>query len=174
MGAPTEQREEGMKIVSNTGPLIHLGESRALHLLQLAGELHIPPIVEIELRSHLPTWQTPEWITMTRLTEIHSAQAAAWEQVGLLDAGEAEALILVRQIEADWFLTDDAAAHLLAQTLNIEVHGSLGIVLWAAAVGHLSLIEAEQALERLYHSSLWLSARIFAEARDALTKMFES
>lgn len=77
-----------MRIVSNTGPLIHLSESRSLHLLQLAGELHITSIVEIEVREHLPTWQTPDWITIDRLTEIHSAQAKVWQQAGLLEVFE--------------------------------------------------------------------------------------
>jgi len=104
---------------------------------------------------------------------MFNRQAIIWQQAELLDSGEAEALALVNQIHADWFLTDDAAARLLAQSLNLEVHGSLGIVLWAAAVGHLSKGEAEQVLERLYHSSLWVSTRILAEARSALTSMFQ-
>jgi len=64
-----------MRIVSNTGPLLHLSESHTLHLLWLAGDISIPPIVEIELRRHVPTWQTPQWVTVTHLTKSHSAQA---------------------------------------------------------------------------------------------------
>jgi predicted nucleic acid-binding protein len=161
-----------MRIVSNTGPLLHLCESRSLDLLRLSGELHIPAIVAIELKRLMPTWQAPEWVTVDNVTGMFAKQAAAWQQAGLLDAGEAEAIALISQIQADWFLTDDAAARLLAQSLNFEVHGSLGIVLWSAAVSHLSQGEAEQALERLSRSSLWISARILAEARDALATMF--
>jgi predicted nucleic acid-binding protein len=162
-----------MRIVSNTGPLLHLTEAQTLSLLRFAGELHIPAMVAIELGRQLPTWQTPEWIMVDNVTGIFGKQAIAWQQAGLLDPGEAEAIALVSQIQADWFLTDDAAARLLAQSLNLEVHGSLGIVLWAAAVGHLSQGEAEQALERLSHSSLWISTRILADARAALTTMFQ-
>lgn len=111
--------------------------------------------------------------TGDNVTGMFSKQAMVWQQAGLLDPGEAEAIALVNQIHAAWFLTDDAAARLLAQSLDIEVHGSLGVILWAAAVGHLSRCEAEQALERLSHSSLWLSARILADARNALAKMFQ-
>lgn len=161
-----------MRIVSNTGPLLHLTEAQAISLIRFAGEIHIPVIVEIELTRQLITWQTPEWVTIDNVTGMFSKQAMVWQQAGLLDPGEAEAIALANQIHADWFLTDDAAARLLAQSLNLEVHGSLGVILWAAAVGHLSQEEAYQALERLSHSSLWISTRILAEARTALMAMF--
>lgn len=63
------------------------------------------------------------------LVPPHSAEAELWLEAGLLHAGEAEAIALARQIRADWLVTDGAAARLFAQTLGIEVHGSLGIVL---------------------------------------------
>jgi predicted nucleic acid-binding protein len=91
--------------------------------------------------------------------------------VGLLDAGEAEAMALARQLSAHWFLTDDAAARVLAASLALEVHGSLGIVLWAATIRHLSRGEAESALDRLARSSLWISAGVLAEARAALDRL---
>jgi len=40
-------------------------------------------------------------------------------------------------------LTDDAAARLFAATLGMEVHGSLGVVLWNVARRHL---DQEQGL----------------------------
>lgn len=88
-----------------------------------------------------------------------------------MDAGEAEAIALARQVQADWFLTDDAAARLFARALGLEVHGSLGIVLWAAAVGHLNRTAAETALNHLARSSLWVSAKVLAEARSALDQL---
>jgi len=100
--------------------------------------------------------------------------AAAWQHAGLLDAGEAEAVALVRQIGADWLLTDDNAARLFAGALGIEAHGSLGIVLWAAAAGHANQDEATAILDRLAQSSLWVSAQILTEAREALTQIFRA
>lgn len=75
-------------------------------------------------------------------------------------------------MNAQWLLTDDSAARLFAQSLGIEVHGSLGVVLWAAAVGHLDLANAEATLDRLAQSSLWISARVLAEAKTALNQLF--
>jgi hypothetical protein len=53
----------------------------------------------------------------------------------------------------------------------MEVHGSLGIVLWAAASGHTGRDEAALMLDRLAASSLWISSRVLAEAHKALREM---
>ena len=95
-----------------------------------------------------------------------------WQAAGGFHAGEAEAIVLARQKKADWFLTDDAATRLFVSLLGIEVHGSLGIVLWSAAHRYLNRKETEAALKRLEQSSLWLSAKIYQEARQALDDIF--
>jgi predicted nucleic acid-binding protein len=162
------------RIVSDTGPLLRLHESDLLTLLEHAGEIHIPKAVDLEMAKHELEWQAhkPDWITVTPVTAPYDAQATRWRHVGLLDAGEAESIALARQLNADWFLTDDAAARVLATSLGLEVHGSLGIVLWAAAMRHLSRGDAESALNRLAQSSLWISAGVLAEARAALDRLF--
>ena len=160
-------------IVSNTGPLLHLHEAQALALLSLAGDVHIPPSVEAEVKLHISDWQRLPWLTVTQLEQAPAGKSAAWQQLGLLDPGEADALALTQQLGADWFLTDDTAARLLAQSLEVEVHGSLGVVLWAAATKHLTYNEAKATLDRLAQSSLWLSAKIYREANDALAALFD-
>lgn len=143
-----------MLIVSNTGPLLHLKEAQALDLLALTGEVHIPRSVEREITHLDPAWSHPVWLIVNDLIEPYTTKAISWQQAGWLHSGEAEALSLAQQLQADWFLTDDAAARLLAQNLGLEVHGSLGIVLWAAAVGYRSRADSEITLERLALSSL--------------------
>ncbi len=175
MGASAARIEQAVRcVVSDTGPLLHLVEAGSLHLLEPVGEVHIPGMVDREMCHHEASWSTskPHWIELIVLVEPHATEAHAWQQAGLLDAGEAEAIALARQLRADWLLTDDAPARLLAESLGLEVHGSLGVVLWAAAVGHLTHAEAEAALDNLADSSLWVSARVLAEAKVALDKLF--
>jgi predicted nucleic acid-binding protein len=160
-------------IVSNTGPILHLFEAQALDLLAQAGDIRIPVGVEQELRQLVNGWQQPTWIKIDALTNSRAADAAAWQQAGLFGIGEAQAIALALQNNTDWFLTDDAAARLMAQTLGLEVHGSLGIVLWAAANKNLSHGEANAAIERLAHSSLWVSERVLAHAKTALDQLFQ-
>ena len=159
-------------VVSDTGPLLHLVEAQALHLLRQVGDLHVPPQVVAEMTYRLSAWQAPGWITIDALAASHAAEATAWQQAGLLDAGEAEAIALACQLRANWFLTDDAAARLFATELGLETHGSLGVVLWAAAVGLLDHSQADHTLTRLAASSLWISNKVLAEARSALGAMF--
>lgn len=162
-------------VVSNTGPVLHLSEAQALSLMSRTGEVHIPKAVDMEIAQHDPVWQIhrPDWMHIDVLTAPHDAEAMAWYQAGMLDAGEAEAVALARQMNAHWLLTDDAAARLLAQSLGLEVHGSLGVVLWAAAIGQLDRASAEATLDRLAQTSLWVSARVLAEASAALEQLFQ-
>ena len=161
-------------VVCDTGPLLHLSEADALMLLSWAGEVSIPAAVdwEINRQNHLWQSQKPTWIQVREITASHKADAEAWEQAGLLGSGEAEAIALAREARADWLLTDDAAARLLAQSLGLEVHGSLGIVLWSAAVGRVNRADTEATLERLAQSSLWISSRVLREAKAALDRLF--
>jgi predicted nucleic acid-binding protein len=174
VGPEPQSRPALRTVVCDTGPLLHLQEAGALDLLPAAGRIAIPPAVHAELAAHDPFWKErrPEWISVEQLDPAFAQRAARWTQAGLLDVGESEALSLAIQLTAGWFLTDDAAARLLAQQQGVEVHGSLGIVLWAAATGQLSSSEAEARLEALARSSLWISARVLAEARTALRQIF--
>jgi predicted nucleic acid-binding protein len=162
------------RVVCDTGPVLHLWEAGALPLLEPLGRIHIPTAVQAEILVRQPDWkhQKPPWIEITDLDASFSESASGWLHAGLLDRGEAQALALAAQLQSDWLLTDDAAARVVASQQGLEVHGSLGVVLWAAATGHLSLDKAEATLEALAHSSLWVSARVLSEARAALRQMF--
>lgn len=174
MGAAAERAHAGVRrIVCDTGPLLHLGEAQALELLARAGAVTIPPAVDLEMRVHQQDWlnQRPAWIIVQLLGSPHTTEAAQWQHAGLLHGGEAAAIALARQLRASWFLTDDTAARVFAQSLGLEVHGSLGMILWAAAMGHLQRAEAEIALDRLAQSSLWVSARVLTAAKTALEQL---
>lgn len=164
------------RLVADTGPLLHLHEAGALHLVPLIGNVSVSRLVLEELRKHAPDlWphQLPTWVKQLPLTASSRRRAQSWVQAGLLHAGEAESLALAEAIHADWFLTDDAAARLLAKTLRIAAHGSLGVVLWSAGQSLITKIEAENFLTALAKSSLWMSARVRADARLALEKLFD-
>jgi predicted nucleic acid-binding protein len=174
VGTEPEARQDLKIILCDTGPLLHLREAGCLDLLKPAGRVLIPPAVQTELMDNDPSWEKgrPRWIEVRTLDPEFLGKAARWLQAGLLDPGEAEAVSLALQLGADWLLTDDAAARLIAQQQGLEVHGSLGVILWAAAVGNLQHPEADGALEALSRSSLWISARVLEEARAALRQIF--
>ncbi len=168
MGLEPEARRRLRRIVCDTAPLVSLRQSDLLEILPLAGRIYVPTAVRAELQSFDPL---PEWLKIEPLEAPFAREARAWVQAGILDPGESEAIGLVRQLGADWLLTDDSAARLLAQRDGIEVHGSLGLVLWAAGSGHFDLAGAHAALDALSRSSLWISARVLAEARTSLPEL---
>ena len=154
--------------VADTGPVLHLAEAGALHLLPLLGEVVLPPAVQEEFGRLRPAANIAPFGNVRELTAPIAAQAVDWCKAGLVDRGEAEAIVLARQIAADYLLTDDAAARLLATTLGLRAHGSLGVILWLAGQQRVRRAEAEDLLERLAGTSLWVSPRVMAEARAAL------
>ncbi len=163
------------RLLADTGPLLHLHEAGSLSLLPLLGTVIVPPLVLVELSVHAPAlWpgSLPDWLKVEPLLPMAQQRAQAWQQAGLLHGGEAEAVALALDCKPDWFLTDDAAARLMAESLGVEAHGSLGVLLWAAGQKLVGKKAAEAALTALESSSLWMSFRVRAQARAALAQIF--
>lgn len=153
----------------DTGPLIHLVEAGVLGLLKLAGGILIPPAVADKFTRIPSKSKLPGWIKIHQLDERSNSQIHAWVQKGLVDIGEAEAIGLALMKKSDWLLTDDAQARQSAESLGIEVHGSIGLLLWAVASGYIKDREqARQILGGLEQSSLWISERVLKEASRAI------
>lgn len=161
-------------VVCDTGPILHLREAGLLNLLERAGKVAIPKGVDSELSEIDASWrdQKPSWISVEVLSGKEASDAFALYGTGLLGMGEAEAVIMARHLKANWFLTDDTAARTFANMIGLEVHGSLGVILWAAAVGHLIHDEAKMGIEKLAHSSLWISENILEKTYKALDELF--
>jgi len=140
--------------------------------LKNTGEIILPYAVSSEILSVTNlanNW--PEWLKVVRLSYSQIKEAETWAKVGDLHIGEAEAFVLARDRKADWLLTDDSTARLFSSLFGLEVHGSLGVVLWNIAHGYISQTEAESALDNLKRSSLWLSEKILQEARKAIEQI---
>ncbi len=176
MGIETEEgvQEVSQVIVSDTGPLIHLHEANAINLLNLAGDILIPPAVASEFGRSPANGNLPDWIQIYELTARSAAQAARWVRNDDVDPGEAEAIALALQQHSDWLLTDDAEARQFAEGLGLEVHGSIGLLLWAVVAGHIkNRAQAHQILNSLRRSSLWISERVVAAAVEAIDELFD-
>lgn len=144
-------------IVCDIGPLIHLSEANTIHLLELAGDILIPPTVATEFKRNLPNGHLPDWIQIHRLSAQSNSQVIKWVKKDYVDLGEAEAIGLALQLRSNWLLTDDAGARQFPESLGLEVHGSIGLLLWATASGYVENRErAYQILNGLKRSSLWI------------------
>jgi predicted nucleic acid-binding protein len=163
-----------MHVVADTGPLLHLAEAGASHLLVFLGEILVPPSVAVELRRLCGRGVVLPAVAEISLDDGAQRAGDQWCSAGLIDRGEADAIALARQVGAGLFLTDDTAARVLAVSIGLQARGSLGVVLWLAARRHVDERGAHRLLEALEGTSLWLSPRVKAEARQALRSVFSS
>jgi predicted nucleic acid-binding protein len=161
-------------IVCDTGPLLHLSEAGAAHLLSLAGKVLIPPLVATEFEANAQGWSPPQWVRVVALEKSGWRKVERWMSTEHIHSGEAEAIGLALQEHADWLLTDDANARKFAESLGLEVHGSIAILLWSMATGIVQQKElAIQLMDRLAKSSLWISDRVLQEAYKAIDTLLE-
>jgi predicted nucleic acid-binding protein len=120
-------------VICDAGPLIHLEELGCLDLLRDFAEVQVPDAVWHEVQRHRPSALRHRKLQLQRVSSspevapelVHLAQSF------LLDLGEVEALKLMQHSPDAILLTDDAAARLVAERLNYEVHGTIGVVLRA-------------------------------------------
>lgn len=127
-----------MTIVSNTSPITNLAGIGKLDLLhQLYGTVTIPQAVYNEIagigRSVPGTLevQTLFWIatqSVTDLDQVTSLRTA-------LDQGEAEAIALALELNAELLLIDESPGRAIARQYGINITGVLGVLLEAKRRG---------------------------------------
>jgi hypothetical protein len=84
-------------------------------------------------------------------------------QTSSLGSGEAEAITLAKEINADLLLTDDLKARRIAASLNINFMGILGLLIRAKQRGHI--ISIRDAIGKLEApGGLYLSVAVRKEA----------
>ncbi len=141
-----------MPIISNTSPILNLAIIDKLFLLRKQfGEIVIPPGVFEELRTdeELPGSRIireavrSEWIKIQRVNDLPMIRVLQRE----LDRGEAEAIALALQTQAETILLDEREARRTAKLLGLKVTGLLGVILHARKDGDLlSVSETVQEL----------------------------
>lgn len=142
-------------VVADAGPLIHLEQADALSLLELIGELLVPKTVLDELEGG-PT-DVSELQFTTEQVDIDSVYPQ-------LDPGETAALVVCTEHDA-LLLTDDMDARNTAKEEGIEVHGSVGVVLYGYSQGALTEEAAKRTLRELKQdTSLYLSTPLIEHA----------
>jgi hypothetical protein len=142
-----------MLAVSNTSPISNLASIGRLELLKSQfSDLWIPGAVAEELAAH------PDPIAQST---IETAIQARWIQIGApkdsgllrlllsqLHRGEAEAIALATDVNADFVLIDEQEGRQLASKTGLAVTGVLGILLRAKSAGEIPSVRREMDLLR--------------------------
>ncbi len=122
-------------IICNSSPLIALEQIGHIHLLDsLFGEIWVPPAVvnEVAMSVSLPP---------NILRRSLSQPLAATVLQASLGAGESEAITLALQEKARIIILDDRPARRTAESLGLQVIGTLGVLSAAKRKGLIPLIK---------------------------------
>lgn len=123
-----------MIIISDTSPISNLLRIGQLSLLQqLYGRVIIPPTVFEEIRALEAFGIDTSWLSNTGWIIIQSVRDQAFvTSLGEeLDPGEAEAIALSIELQADRLLIDERLGRQIAQGFGLKVTGLLGVLVAA-------------------------------------------
>lgn len=123
-------------VVADTGALISLGHVDKLDLIEkVFGELYIAHAVWEELNEY----ENP-YFDKSVLKKFQSKVVAIKGRNHLnmiMDYGESQSVILYEEVTADLLLIDDRRARQIAESLNVECIGSIGLLLKAKQLGFI-------------------------------------
>lgn len=152
-------------VICDAGPLIHLEELGCIDLLRDFALVQVPDAVWREVQRHRPSALRHRKLKLQRVVPSLDAtpELIKLAQAFLLDAGELQALQLLQQAPAAILLTDDAAARLVAERLQYEVHGTIGVALRALRRGQRTKRQVLNLLRSVpRRSSLFIEAALLA------------
>jgi len=151
-------------VVVNTTPLISLAIVKRLELLQkLYGEVLIPPAVEKEILAG--GQKGSAFIDFSRWPFIQTVSLKDPSRAELLvdlHGGEAEAIALAQELNADLVIVDERLARTYAKRLGFEITGVVGVLLKAKQIGLVPAVRP--LLAQLVEGGIWLSNELIQEA----------
>jgi hypothetical protein len=152
------------RVVSNTTPIIALSVIGRLTLLrELYAEVLIPPAVNSEImaggarRAGAAELRHASWIRTVPLQDPRRADLLVD-----LDRGEAEAIALAMELDADLLLIDERLARRYAVRAGLTITGSLGVLLKAKERGLVS--EIHPLIQELRRNKIRLSEDVVQQA----------
>ena len=151
-----------MIVVSDTTPLIGLASIGRFELLRkLFGEIYIPRAVYDETvvfgrekGGAKREVSGAKWVKVKEVKDRLAVEVLLDE----LDLGEAEAIVLAREVNADWVLMDEKKGRRKLEQLGLQKIGTIGILLKAKEKGYIATLRPE--LERLRENGFSISQRV--------------
>ena len=154
------------RVVSNTGPLIHLSEISLSEALDVFDNIYIPEEVRNELVKN--KIKKERKIKVINLKAKFKDVAEILVDKFALDLGEAQAIALSLQERVNYFLTDDLDARTVANIHGVEAHGTVGIILRAFRE---KIINKEIAIKKI--SELYTVSSLFV-TKDLIDYIIKS
>jgi len=156
-----------MIVVSDTSPVTNLLKIDEIELLKkLFGRIVIPVQVEKEL-SRIPSQHA-------KLQELHWIEVISFSRKDLYEqliiqvhSGEAEAMVLAIELDADYLLIDEQKGRAIAKKMGIPITGLIGIFILAKKRGLVPKIKPY--LQRLvYEAEFFINPLLFQKVLKAV------
>jgi predicted nucleic acid-binding protein len=170
-----EMIKSKIKVVCDAGPVIHLDEIESLHLLNDFKTVLLPDSVYNEVLKYRPeslSMSKVEWVLVPHKASIEEPLKIICRMFSL-DVGETEALAILTEEPNCIFLTDDAAARIVAEKLGFKVHGTIGVLIRAV---RRNLMKPQEVIDILHQlsskSSLYIKASLLEEAISLVKRKY--
>ncbi len=151
-----------LKVVSNTTPLISLLKLDRLEILnKIYSVICIPSAVynEIEAGKDKPFYRDLSKIDWIKIVEIKNQNALKYFLD--LDSGEAEAIVLATEINADLIIMDEKLGRFHAKHADLKVTGIIGVLIKAKQLGIIT--ELKPLLFELIEKNVWIGDKLINE-----------
>lgn len=158
-----------MLVISDSSTITNLIQIGELSILEkLFSEITIPRKVYEELatyENHKVQIDFLDWIIVDTVQDT----AAVARLAEVLDLGEAEAIVLAQETNADFLVIDERKGRKVAEELGINIVGLLGILIRAKKAGYIT--QLKPLLDQLVSSvgfrvSRKLYERVLSEAGE--------
>ena len=163
-------------VVCDAGPIIHLDELDCLHLLEDFERVFVPDIVRKEVLAYRDVAfedSNVKWTVISHQSPVEKALQTIFRLFSL-DTGEVAALAFMSKEPGRMFLTDDAAARLVATKLGYNVHGTIGVLIRAIRRDLMEPEEVIGTLKRIpLNSTLHIKASLLKEVISSVKQEFD-
>jgi predicted nucleic acid-binding protein len=157
-----------MIVVADSGPIRYLVLIGNIHVLfPLFGRVLIPEAVRSELTQPRTPETVREWIASPPAwIEVRTVESTPAGMLARLGMGEREAILLAREVTADFLLIDDARGRFLAESQHLRTVGTLGVLHLAAGGGWIDFQSSfEKLMTTNFRISPELRSQILAELK---------
>ncbi|ASJ11616.1 DUF3368 domain-containing protein [Thermococcus thioreducens] len=161
-----------MIVVADSGPLIALAKIGKLHVLhELFGTVVIPRAVWVEVvergkrKPGSEEVRNAEWIEVVEVRDVLGVEILERE----IEKGEAEAIVLARELNAPLLLLDEKIPGIIAKSLGLKVSGSLAVLFMAKKRGILNE-DLDSLIRELRRKGVYFSDGVVKSLKEMYSK----
>ncbi|NOY61368.1 MAG: DUF3368 domain-containing protein [Calditrichaeota bacterium] len=148
-----------MIVVTNTTPIISLASIQKTEILKrLFSEIIIPQAVYDEIKAKESYGYKEVESDFIKVQQI-KGQLYKDLLLNQLDNGEAETILLAKELDADLVIIDENIAYKIAQNSDLKVTRTLSILLKAKEMGIIKRVKP--LLDEMISKGRWYSPRVY-------------